>query len=274
MSARSWSRVRASAPVLRVWARSVIRRIAAAARSGARSNPDRWAVPSTDRFHDDPPLGDRLLVAVGGFVGVGFETETTQEGVELAGGQPGRPFDYLFHYLSGGFLGEVGGTGDDHPDPTQVDLPGRQRLPHPGKPLFQIQRQTQIGIGRPAGQTQPRPDLGRGRLGGDLRILFDPIHQIGDRQPSPHKPGPESMRPSSDGLATPLPGRNRSVPSPPAWIGKPPGTGPVPSHPTPPGPDPPPLLRHRTYVRITTRSPRQKTAPQSGRRGQKDADRR
>ena len=82
-------------------------------------------MPIHGGFHDYPPVLDRLFISLGGLVGVGFETDPPEMGVELAGGHPGGPFDYLFDDEAGGFIGEVGGTGDDYPDPAQVDLPGR-----------------------------------------------------------------------------------------------------------------------------------------------------
>jgi hypothetical protein len=94
--------------------------------------------PVSGRFHHYPPPIDRFSETFGGVVGVGLDTDPTQQHVQLAGGHAGSPVDDQVDHFLGGFFGEVGGARDDHPGPAEIDLTRSQRLPHPGKPILQI----------------------------------------------------------------------------------------------------------------------------------------
>ena len=116
-----------------------------------------------------------------GVVGIGLDTNLSDQSPQLSGGHPTGGFEDPIDHFPGGYLCQVGGSLDDNPGSSQIDPPRSQRFPHLRQPLFQINCQVQVGCGRPAGQTQRRSDLSRRRLVGDLRIGIDLVHQLGDR---------------------------------------------------------------------------------------------
>lgn len=136
------------------------------------------AGPVGGGFRNDSTEGDRPPVPVGGVFGVDFDTDSTDAGCQLARGETGSVFDDLIDDLPGMGDGEMLGATGDGAGPAYVDIAGGEQLPDAGEPLAQVEGEGEFGIRGATGQSQRRPNLGGGGLGGELGVVVDLVQSL------------------------------------------------------------------------------------------------
>ena len=141
--------------------------------------PDQVGGPRRGAFYDEAAVFDCILIPFLCTVGVGFDCYPVEAGLQLAGGELSGDIDDTVHHPSSRSVGEMGGGVAERLGPPDIDVPGDQRVPHPGEALPQFQRKRQLGVGGAAGQTQRDPDLSSGRFCGPLRVAI--FHDVDDR---------------------------------------------------------------------------------------------
>ncbi len=95
--------------------------------------------------------------------------------------KPGSVVDDLAGHFSSGGDRKVAGPRHDHFGFGNIDVACCESLPDPGETLGQVEGEVQFGVGRPAGQRQTGPDLGGGCPVGQLVVVVQLMHDIGDR---------------------------------------------------------------------------------------------
>jgi len=132
-------------------------------------------------LEDHPAFLDRSLVALLGVVGIGGDAQFGDLYPELTGGQPWSVVDDLAGHFSSGGDRKVAGPRHDHFGFGNIDVAFCESLPDPRETLGQVEGEVQFGVGRPSGQRQTGPDLGTGCPVGQLVVVFQLMHDIGDR---------------------------------------------------------------------------------------------